>query len=266
MAEEKAIVQVNAKKISEMTGYSPENIAIIKNTVAKGTSDTELAYFLTFCNSIDLNPFRREVWCYKDNTGNLVMFAGRDGFLTIGQRDTRWTGMLSAYVCENDEFELDMVAGEVKHKIKAKDRGKLLGAYAIIKPKGLEYPTIAWADFAIYDRSNINAKSWKSNPDAMIQKVAEAHALKKAFGISGLQVAEDYQIIRQDGHDVAEPIGAVEVVDELEEAKKKIIEGMDKYEGDDKEELRQMCVEKVKSGEFDMVFARNTAKQIGVEL
>ena len=41
--EEKAIVQVNADKISELTGYKPEEVAIVKNTVAKGCTDTELA-------------------------------------------------------------------------------------------------------------------------------------------------------------------------------------------------------------------------------
>ena len=62
--------------------YSKEQIQVIKNSVAKGTTDTELQYFLMVCKSTNLNPVMKEIWCYKDKQDNHLVFAGRDGFLS----------------------------------------------------------------------------------------------------------------------------------------------------------------------------------------
>jgi len=183
------IVQINAEKISTLTGFSPEAIAIVKNTVAKGTTDTELAFFLSICKSVNLNPLNKEIWCYKDTRGNLLSFAGRDGFLKRAQESPLWNGMTSFAVYSNDDFDMDVTKGAIDHKPNFKDRGKILGAYAIVKPKGAEFPTIEWADFSTYDKGY---NTWKSDPAAMIVKVAETHALKKAFGITVLQSEYDY--------------------------------------------------------------------------
>ena len=60
------IVQINADKIAGLTGFAPEQIALVKSTIAKGTTDTELAYFLTICKNVNLNPLLKQIWCYKD--------------------------------------------------------------------------------------------------------------------------------------------------------------------------------------------------------
>lgn len=180
-----------AGKISDITGFKPEEIAVIKATVAKNTTDTELAYFLSIAHQVQLNPFIKEIWCYKDGKGNVLVFAGRDGFLKIAQRDVRWNGMTSAYVCENDTFEMDVPGGKVMHTFGVTKRGAIIGAYCISKPKGCDFATVAWADINDYDKK-LNA--WSSNKGAMIMKVAETHCLKKAFGISGLQPEYDFEI------------------------------------------------------------------------
>jgi hypothetical protein len=253
------IVVVNADRISAMTGFNNDKIAIIKSTVAKGTNDNELAYFLTVAQSVGLNPMVKEIWCYKDWSGNLLVFAGRDGYLKIGQKDSRWNGMSSAYVCANDEFELDIPQGKVKHKPNFKDRGAVIGGYAIIKPKGCDLPTVEWADIKIYDKSQA---VWKSHKESMIQKVAEIHALKKAFGIEGLNTEYDFDI----QYNTAMPLDTASPENDMKVIQKKIIDGLDAYDGDDKEAIKKMCIEKNASGEFDMKFATETAKTIGVTL
>ena len=52
----------NEQKIAAISDLSDEQVAIIKNTVAKGTTDIELAYFIQVAKSYDLNPFKKEVW------------------------------------------------------------------------------------------------------------------------------------------------------------------------------------------------------------
>ena len=182
----------NELKIAKATELTEQEVAVIKSTVAKGTTDLELSYFLMTAKSVGLSPFNKEVWCYKDNKNNLIVFAGRDGFLKVAQKDKRWNGMVSSEVRENDEFGIDFPKGEISHKIKMSDRGKIVGAYAYVKPKDCDTATIEWVEFDTYNK---NYNVWKSHPADMIKKVAEIRALKKAFGISGLNSEHEFQVV-----------------------------------------------------------------------
>src|SRR3954447_26138105 len=88
--------------IEELT---KEQKDVLKDTVAKGTTDTELAYFMNVAFAQDLDPFRKEVWCIKRakkqkvgdrweykrksdgsidySDADLVIMTGRDGFLKM---------------------------------------------------------------------------------------------------------------------------------------------------------------------------------------
>jgi phage recombination protein Bet len=252
-----AMVQITADKISKLTGFTPEEVAIIKNTVAKKVTDTELAYFLNISKSVNLNPFNKEIWCYKDNKDNLLVFSGRDGFLKKAQESQLWNGITSFEVCENDKFELDVPNNKISHVPNFKDRGKIIGAYAIVKPKGCELATIEWAEFKVYNKGKF---TWSTHPADMIKKVAETHALKKAFGITVLQSEYDYKIVNSHVESIETAKTEIEtVIDNL-------LWELDAYAGDDKEVLKQMCADKVKANEFDMPFAKSIADKIGVQL
>lgn len=180
-------------KISSAVGYTEEQVAIIKSTVAKGTTNLQLAYFLSVCKSVGLNPFMKECWCYVDSKKNLLVFAGRDGFLAKAQSNPAFNGIRSCEVREKDEFSIDVANKDIKHKITGfgeTDRGKIVGAYAIAFRKGGE-PTIEFVEFARYNR---NMGAWKTHPEDMIKKVAETHVLKKGFGISGLNSEYDFEV------------------------------------------------------------------------
>lgn len=179
-------------KIAAATGLTSEEVAVVKATVAKGTTDTELSYFLMVARSYDLSPFKKEVWCIKNNQGQLLVFAGRDGHLAAAQKDPRWNGISSSEVRDNDTFEMDIPNGKVIHTYGMKDRGKIVGAYAICRPKGCDIATIEWVTMEAYDKGH---NTWKSDPAAMIKKVAETHALKKAYGLSGLASEYDFDVV-----------------------------------------------------------------------
>jgi len=193
------------EKVSDITGYKPNEIAIIQQNVAKGTSATELAYFLNVCKTMTLNPFNKEVWCYKDGRGNLLIFAGRDGFLSKAQQNPLFNGIRSCEVRDNDEWSIDVANNKITHIISKslKDRGEIIGAYCIVFRKGGE-PTIEFADFKTYNKGY---NAWKTHPAEMIKKVAESHALKKAFGISGIQSEYDFNF----NDNKATPINTEEV-------------------------------------------------------
>jgi recombination protein RecT len=254
------IVQVTADKIATLTGYQASEIAVVKATVAKGTTDVELAYFLSVCKTNELNPFMREIWCFKDNKGNLLVFAGRDGFLKRAQQSSLWNGITSFEVCANDEFSMTVENGQtkIKHTPKFGNRGKILGAYAIVQPKGCALQTIEWADFETYNKG-INV--WKSDPATMIKKCAEIHALKKGYGITVIQSEHDFDI----RNNVAVPVSFEEETPE-KVAERKIIDALDVYQGEDADQIRAMCAEKKKAGEFTVEFAKHVGEQIGLAL
>lgn len=180
-------------KIALETGYSENSVLVLKRMVAKDTSDTELMYFLSVAKSVGLNPFNKEIWCYKDGKNNVIIFTGRDGLLKMAQSNPTYGGIRSAEVRKNDEFEIDIANGRIHHKVvtlSSADRGDIIGAYAIVFRKEGE-STIEMADFARYNKPY---GVWKTHPEEMIKKVAESHALKKAFGLSGLQIEDDFEI------------------------------------------------------------------------
>jgi len=194
MEENKIKAQDRIDRISRSIGgnFNSDQIVIIKNSVAKGVDDNELAFFLNLAHSLGLNPFNKEIWCYKDNKGNLLCFAGRDGFLKIGQKNQRWNGMYSCEVREKDKYEQIFKNGEatIRHE-KHNDKSSIKGAFCYIKPKNTETATIEYVDFDTYNKGSY---IWKSHPADMIKKVAEIKALKKAFGISGLYDENDFNL------------------------------------------------------------------------
>ena len=231
--ETKEIVKSNNQRISDQVAiYSPEEVGIIKATVAKGFSDIELAYFLNVAKVYQLNPFTKQIWGYKDNKNNIIVFAGRDGFLAKAQRDSRWTGIASDVIREGEKYEINVALGQISHIKDVTSKAKIIGAYAICKPKGCEISTIEWADFDTYNKGyNV----WKADPVAMIKKVAESHCLAKAYGISGLAVEEDFELKGERAyvadHESKITVGQIGYADELlrkstmDEDSKGIIEG-----------------------------------------
>lgn len=172
---------------SSISNFSQTDIEIIKNSVAKGCSDPELKYFLAVAQTSGLNPFLKEIWCYKDGKGNIIIFAGRDGQLVHAKKHKDYKGIRSCAVCENDTFDIDIPAGHVTHKFGTGPRGAIIGAYAFCFVAD-QSPYLVWVDLTTYDKKQF---VWESHKAAMIEKVAEAHVLDKAYPIGAAVNRED---------------------------------------------------------------------------
>lgn len=172
--------------------WSGEQVALIKATVANGLSDPELGMFLELSARYQLDPFAGQIFAIKmsgrnGGRGQVKTIVPRDGFLVIASRNQNFDGIEGDVVHENDEFWKKGV--EVQHTYQAKDRGEIIGAWALVWRTDRQRPTYFFAKFDEYNAPNKDP--WKRYPSAMILKVAEVNALKKAFNITGLISEEE---------------------------------------------------------------------------
>lgn len=178
MGQEVAVMQHNPVGLSNLR----EKIETIKQTVAKGATDAQLEMFLTLAEQYQLSPFLKEIW-FVPNVG---IITGRDGYLKVAQRDPDFDGIVSAAVCEGDEFSIEPITPTVNHRFGAK-RGPVIGAYAVVFHKKRR-PAVCYAPMSEYKKSS---SVWTTYQSAMICKVAEVLALKRQFGINGLVTEEE---------------------------------------------------------------------------
>ena len=164
--------------------YPPSLVDTIKSTVAKDATDEELYMFLSIAKQYDLNPFMKEIWFTKMQ-GKVAIMTSRDGYKKLAERKRNFRKCQSMAVYENDDFEMELVMGEVMnitHKFKQNDRGNIIGAYAVLKTRDHDN-YVSYVNFREYDKRN---NIWKSYPSAMIRKVAENDVYKKFADVNGL--------------------------------------------------------------------------------
>ena len=166
--------------------WSPDEVTTIRNTVARGASDNELKMFLHLSQTYGLDPFAKEIWFIKAG-GQPVIMTGRDGYLKIANNRKEYEGIVSDVVYEGDSFQ--RTVDGVSHTYSASKRGGILGAYALVYRQGIRFPAYVFAPFRDYNKGN---NIWKQYPHAMILKVAESMALKRAFSLSGLVTREEW--------------------------------------------------------------------------
>ena len=166
--------------------WSKDQVNTIKNTVAVGANDSELKMFLNIAAKYELDPFLREI-CFANMGNRNTIMTGRDGYLKIANRDSNFDGMKSDVVHAGDKFIKD--GDDVKHAYNMVNRGPIVGAYAIVYRKDRMHPTYCFAPFNEYNKGGRGV--WGQYPSAMIVKVAETMALKRAFSISGLVTEEE---------------------------------------------------------------------------
>jgi phage recombination protein Bet len=193
--------------------FTPDKIQLLKNTVAKGATDTELEHFIYLAQRYNLDPFTNEIWFikrakkYPDNNGKwnyrylpngggidytgaeTVIMTSRDGYLKIGQADENFKELNSMEIRANDDFSYDPMTKEIQHKIGA-NRGAITGAWAICSRKDRE-PAVIIVDYLEYKTAVGKSSIWDKYPSAMIRKVAEVIVLKRQFNISGLVTREE---------------------------------------------------------------------------
>jgi phage recombination protein Bet len=123
------------------------------------------------------NPFLREIYIikYSDNKPASI-FLGYTMYLRIADQSPHYRGYIADAIYSNDRFIV--VNGVPEHQYNpCQDRGKLLGAYCIVKQDHRE-DTYIYVSFVEYNK---NQSTWQAMPATMITKVAISQALRRAF-------------------------------------------------------------------------------------
>jgi phage recombination protein Bet len=181
---------VDVGREDRLISFTEEEKEILKKTACKNASDDEFKVFIHVAETYGLDPFNKELFFWKDKKDRTTIMTSRDGYLSIANRHEAFDGLVSDVVRANDEFKRTTTG--IEHKY-GSDRGDILGAYARVFRKDRKYPVHVFASFDEYNGYN---SVWNRYPSAMILKVAESMALKRAFSVSGLVSQEEMDVQR----------------------------------------------------------------------
>ncbi len=146
-----------------------DKYALAKTIAAKGATDAEFQLLVHLSNKYELDPFQKEIWCIKRNPNDAALImTSRDGYLTIAHRSGQFDGMNS--------FTVD------------DEKGKPLKAVCEVYRKDMTHAFRAEVKLSEYAQTN---SVWNKYPSAMLIKVAEVFALKRAFRINGMVTQEE---------------------------------------------------------------------------
>ena len=162
----------------DAAGFTPEQIDIIKNSVAKGVSDQELAYFLEVCRSTGLNPLHRQIYAIV-RSGKMTIQTGIDGYRLLASRSRRHAGTDDAVYDTEDQ----------PHPSKA-----TVTVYRLTGGQRCAYTATArWSEY-----NQENSQMWHKMPYLLLGKCAEALALRKAFPAETSGIYTDDEMMQAD--------------------------------------------------------------------
>jgi phage recombination protein Bet len=164
---------------------SSEQKALLKRTIAAGTTDDEFALFVYQIERTHLDPFARQIYCFKNRQGRLSINATIDGFRLVAERSGKIDGQLGPFWCGEDGVWKDVWL----------DKKPPAAAKVGILRKGCREPFWGVALYSGYVQMGQNGPvgRWSNDPAGMLAKCSEALGLRKAFPqeLSGIYSSEE---------------------------------------------------------------------------
>lgn len=204
---------------------SPRQLELIQKTVAKGLNNAETGHFLEIARSLGMNPWANEIWAAKSKPknggeGKLLLMVGRDGLIGHAERNfDDYLGYDSGVVYEHDDFErlpepaadaktMKARAGVVHRQAHPKDRGDVVGAWAVCERRGrpIRYFYAALDEYMPTSNGQLEYSPWGSAVAAMIEKVPISITHRTLCGLGSVYLEEEVARARFDTEAAATPI------------------------------------------------------------
>lgn len=187
-------------------GWTQERIDLVKRTIVpQGIPDGPFALFIEQCQRLGMDPLLKEVFCIERRVNiapkgqppkYVVKYetqVAEAGMLRRADQFPDFLGIQGAAVFEKDDPAVaDPVAGVVQHRIHmAKERGKLVGAWALAERKGMKPVVI----FLYLDDYRQPTPNWDNKAPTMILKCARVAALRVLFPqvFAGVYIPEEME-------------------------------------------------------------------------
>lgn len=175
-----ALANVNGSTAIEHREYfSREQIQLITDVIARNASEAELWLFIRTCERLRLDPFARQIFAVKrwDNDLKREVMQTQvsiDGFRVVAERTGQYEGQTAPQWCGLDGKWRDVwLANEPP-----------AAARVGIFRRGFREPVwgiAAYESFVQRKKDGDAMKQWRTMPDVMLLKCAEAQALRRAF-------------------------------------------------------------------------------------
>lgn len=258
MSKDVSVIKQSNNSITAPRTYGGKELQLIKRTVAKDTTDDEFNMFIEICKRQGLDPFRRQVYALVFNKDDqkkrqVAFITGIDGYRAIAKRTGTYRPADSEPLFEYDEKLISdhNPRGIVKCSV-------CVYQYAV---DGW-YPVVAsarWDEFApVYEekrwqevkdkdgntvlqtegrfagspkkqlvptgKKTLQKETWKTMPEVMLAKCAEAQALRKGWPeeMGGLYVQEEMHMAHME-----DTIASEMVADYEQEKRERAVNAVD---------------------------------------
>ncbi len=186
----KALAVKKSQPLAKLGSLTPEQVDLVKATVAKGATDDELKMFLYVANRTGLDPFVRQIHFVKRRQWD----DATKSYKEVGTIQTGIDGYRVAAVRTGEHAGTDDAVFEEANSRPTK---ATVTAYRIVKAQRYAFAATArWDEYVqISSKTNEPMGLWKKMPYTMLAKCAEALALRKAFPelLSGIYTNEEMQ-------------------------------------------------------------------------
>ncbi|GIO09710.1 hypothetical protein J31TS6_57380 [Brevibacillus reuszeri] len=228
-------------QLQTIGGFSPDEIQVMQQTLAVGTTPAQFNLFVRTAAASGLNPFLNHIYCIV-YSGKMSIQVSVEGIVFLAKRVEGYQGIDTQLVHENDEFEAYMdkdgkwVIGE--HRIKF-PRGKVIAGYSVAYREGFKPFTVFMeVDEVQHNLTGNNAALWKKYFNDMFKKHMTKRSAKGQFGI---EIAEDDTpaVGSADNIPVYEPGQRKDITAEVEQATNESKKDQQPIDGDDTAKLKQ---------------------------
>jgi len=196
--------EMTTTRADDTTRITRDEIDLMKRTVAAGTSDDELRLFVSTCERLKLDPFANQICCVmrwdaRARREVMKIQVTIDGLRVIAQRTGEYEGQLDQQWAGADGVWRDVWL----------DSDPPAAARARVLRRGFRAPmskVARWRSFVPLGKKGV-PRMWQKMDDHMLQKCAEALALRAAFphDLAGLYIPEEME-------QAGEPAPVVELV------------------------------------------------------